>query len=73
MPFDEEELDPHGECSAEIRRLQEVIKAYADQVERLAFRMPPPNPYTPDFVMLANGMRSQLANGQSTRATEESK
>lgn len=22
MPFDEEELDPHGECAAEIARLQ---------------------------------------------------
>ena len=22
MPFDEEELDPHGECAAEIKRLQ---------------------------------------------------
>ncbi len=25
MPFDEEELDPHGECAAEIKRLQEVV------------------------------------------------
>lgn len=24
MAFDEEELDPHGECAAEIARLQEV-------------------------------------------------
>lgn len=27
MPFDEEELDPHGECTAEIHRLREEIAA----------------------------------------------
>lgn len=25
MPFDEEELDPHGECAAEIVRLTTII------------------------------------------------
>jgi hypothetical protein len=25
MPFDEEELDPHGECAAEIARLRAVL------------------------------------------------
>ena len=27
MPFDEEELDPHGECAAEIKRLQAALHA----------------------------------------------
>lgn len=26
MPFDEEELDPHGECRHEIGRLKEALK-----------------------------------------------
>ena len=26
MPFDEEELDPHGECRAEIKRLRAAIR-----------------------------------------------
>lgn len=26
MPFDEEELDPHGECAAEIKRLRAALR-----------------------------------------------
>jgi hypothetical protein len=59
MPFDEEELDPHGECAAEIERLRTLMGAYAAQIERLAFEMQPPNPYTPQFVMLAQGMNRE--------------
>jgi hypothetical protein len=29
MPFDEEELDPHGECRAEIERLRADFLYYA--------------------------------------------
>lgn len=25
MPFDEEELDPHGECAAEIKKLRKLL------------------------------------------------
>ena len=32
MPFDEEELDPHGECEAEIRRLRAVIYRLSEDV-----------------------------------------
>lgn len=30
MPFDEEELDPHGECAAEIKRLRAALQEIAD-------------------------------------------
>ena len=30
MPFDEEELDPHGECAAEIKRLRFALKQITD-------------------------------------------
>lgn len=31
MPFDEEELDPHGECAAEIKKLRELVhSAYSE-------------------------------------------
>jgi hypothetical protein len=37
--------------------MQAVLKAAADELEKLAFSMPPPNPYTPQFVMIAQAMR----------------
>lgn len=30
MPFDEEELDPHGECAAEIKRLRAALDDIAN-------------------------------------------
>ena len=41
----------------EIERLRPALLTGAEQVEKLAFSMRPPNPYTPQFVMLANGLR----------------
>lgn len=32
MSFDEEELDPHGECAAEINRLRTALQAVKDLV-----------------------------------------
>lgn len=29
MPFDEEELDEHGECAAEIKRLRDALRGFA--------------------------------------------
>ena len=34
MPFDEEELDPHGECAVEIRRLRAALTAISDLQDR---------------------------------------
>lgn len=30
MPFDEEDLDPHGECRHEIERLRKALERYQD-------------------------------------------
>ncbi len=35
MAFDEEELDPHGECSAEIDRLNDQVKRLNGDMEKL--------------------------------------
>jgi len=40
---------------------REAIKRIATQIEYLAFQMPPPNSYTPQFVMLAEALRAALA------------
>ena len=32
MPFDEEELDPHGECRAEIERLRAALRPFAKNI-----------------------------------------
>ena len=37
----------------------EVMKQVAKAIEKLAFEMPAPNPYTPRFVMLANELMRQ--------------
>lgn len=34
-----------------------LIKGFADNIEELAFRIPAPNEYTPQFVTYANAMR----------------
>jgi len=35
MSFDEEELDPHGECKAEIDRLVDVVGRQQSEIEGL--------------------------------------
>jgi len=44
--------------------LEKALRATAKAVEALAFEMPPPNPYTPQFVMIANSARAALAPEQ---------
>ena len=39
---------------AEIARMEKVTRLVAEAVRREAFKMPPPNEWTPIFVMLAN-------------------
>lgn len=40
--------------------MQPELKAFIDAVERLAFDMKPPNPYTPQFVQLCVEARTRL-------------
>lgn len=37
MPFDEEDLDPHGECRHEIERLRAALKPFARAAEMFAW------------------------------------
>ena len=46
--------------------LHEAVKVIADSVEKLAFQMPAPNPYTPRFVMLVIALREALAQPDLT-------
>lgn len=34
MPFDEEDLDPHGECAAEIAKLRSALASCASWIDR---------------------------------------
>lgn len=43
--------------------LEGLCKAFADRVEKLAFDMEPPNPYTPQFVQLCQYVRGEIAKG----------
>jgi hypothetical protein len=70
--FDRERAESQVEerrekLEAEIDRLRAGLIAGAEQVKKLAFEMPPPNDYTPRFVMLAQSME-RYANGQSTNS-----
>jgi hypothetical protein len=62
-------MDMHDKLKAEIASLRAALKDAAGAVERLAFVMPAPNNYTPQFVQLANVMRlrsdEQTAGDQS--------
>jgi hypothetical protein len=44
-----------------IEQLEAALRATAKAVESLAFKMPPPNPYTPQFVMIAHTAHAALA------------
>jgi hypothetical protein len=55
MPFDEEELDPHGECSAEINRLRGIVRKLAiNRHSRLAEH----------GKLIPNGGSCDLCNGE---------
>ena len=41
---------------------RELLQQALDALEKLAFEMPPPNQYTPRFVMLIQGIRTALAS-----------
>lgn len=42
----------YKEAADEIERLREALRLAGDRVGRLAFKMPPPNAWTPQFVLL---------------------
>ena len=42
----------YNKLKAENERLREALRLAGDRVGRLAFKMPPPNAWTPQFVLL---------------------
>lgn len=58
--------DDIDERDAEIERLREALRKAGAAVERLAFKMPPPNVWTPQFVQLGQQIaRSALPQKES--------
>jgi len=53
-------LDEVLALRAENAILKSVIAEAASQVTRIAFDMPPPNRFTPDLVMIAQGMERHI-------------
>jgi hypothetical protein len=45
MPFDEEELDPHGECRAEIEQLRTALRRIVSLVEKNITKYAPRHPF----------------------------
>jgi hypothetical protein len=45
---------------AEIEHLRAVIRATSEQMTKLAFSIPAPNEWTPQFVMLAQAAEREL-------------
>jgi hypothetical protein len=43
----------------------EAMRAFADQLEKIAFSMRPPNAYTPQLAMLANALRAYAVPGKT--------
>lgn len=57
-------LGNEAEAAAnEIERLSWLVNVFAGRVANLAFEMPPPNDYTPRFVMLAHAVQVEMLNG----------
>lgn len=47
-------------AEAKITCLREVLKDCATSIEKLAFEIPPPNKFTPQFMLLVVGLRQAL-------------
>jgi hypothetical protein len=61
--FDEEELDPHGECAAEIKRLRAALQKIADEEDIVNYGHTLPEIAK---AALAYGARPQAQEGEQT-------
>ncbi len=46
-----------ADLGVENKRLRAALRAGANQIEKIAFAITPPNDHTPQLITLANGMR----------------
>jgi hypothetical protein len=63
----------YQEALDEWARMEGLLKAFTDRVETLAFKMPPPNVWTPQFVQLCNYVRHEIVNGSDAAGDGEKK
>lgn len=66
MPFDEEELDPHGECAAEIAKLRGALTLTRQYIKGLTVA----NAVTPDGSLLQT-IDAALGDGQLAKDAEK--
>lgn len=62
--------DTIATLEARVAELEAGLREAADRIERKAFEMPPPNPYTPEFVTIAVGLRALLATAGERAGVE---
>lgn len=68
--FLREAADALAALTRELEEARVGLRLSADQVEKLAFQMPPPNNWTPQFVGLAHAMRAYEHGLSRERAAE---
>ena len=61
----EDETALTDEAADEIERLREALRLAGDRVARLAYKMPPPNEFAPQFVLLGLTIASEALKGES--------
>lgn len=60
----EETSDPHRAALAyalRIARLEMILAATAERLDKVASEIPPPNEFTPRLMMIAIGIRNELS------------
>lgn len=68
MPFDEEELDPHGECAAEITKLRRLLHTCRESM-RVSQRF---HPNGTDWRGMIEAIDAEIAPIVQQRAQEKS-
>lgn len=53
-------LEESAQLLARIEKLETVLQAFSETVERIAFEIPAPNTFTPRFVQIAQTARAAL-------------
>lgn len=51
-------IDLYEQAMRNNERLKQLLRLFADRLEKRAFEIPPPNSATPDLVLLAQQMRA---------------
>lgn len=60
----------HPERTVATARTLERVAAWLEELERLAFSWPAPNPHTPQVVQWCNGVRAAIRRGEPMGGTD---